>query len=125
MKKLASILTAVLAVALLSLTLTACGDTSDKVDYSGTYRLTSPVDGYYRFLVISDDALDMYYGTTEDFAAAVKLENGDFTITRRDSNGVAATCDSLPQLSVEYAAGTDNGAPALIDETNELTYVQI
>lgn len=125
MKKVSRSLIAAIAAVLLALALAACGGSDETVNYDGTYRLSAPEDGYYKFMVISGDEMDMYYGTSDDFSAAVKLKNGDFTITRRDSDGIAVTCDALPQLTAEYAAGTENGAAALIDETNERTYVLV
>lgn len=125
MKKVAKILTVLFAALLLALPLSACGDSTETVNYDGTYRLSAPEDGYYKFMVISGDEMDMYAGTSDDFAAAEKLVNGDFTIMRRDDDGIAVTCDDLPQLTAEYAAGTENGAAALIDETNERTYVLV
>ncbi len=125
MKKVSRSLIAAIAAVLLALALAACGGSDETVNYDGTYRLSAPEDGYYKFMVISGDEMDMYYGTSDDFSATTKLKNGDFTITRRDSDGIAVTCDALPQLTAEYAAGTENGAAALIDETNERTYVLV
>lgn len=91
MKKVSRSLIAAIAAVLLALALAACGGSDETVNYDGTYRLSAPEDGYYKFMVISGDEMDMYYGTSDDFSAATKLKNATLR-----SRGATATASPSP-----------------------------
>lgn len=122
MKKVFRTMTIVMAAALASLALFGCGGETKQVSYDGTYRA---LDGdYYKFIVIKGNDMAMYYGESDAFAAAVKLDHGDFTLTVRNEEGITAVNDDL-NYTKEYADGNMDGTKALIDETLDLSFVKI
>ena len=124
MKKTFKNLAVTLAAALVALALFGCGDSEKPVSYDGTYLC--PVDEQYMFLSISGDKMTMYCGDTEDFSKAVPLVDGTYKLTVRNEEGITAqNTGSLVNLITVYKSGTKDGAPTLVNEEKNRTFVKI